>query len=64
MIMPWVRVEGSELRPHPLDCAGRLGRGSAFALMGRFEEGVQEFSEAIRIDPSVADSWKVPMSLG
>jgi hypothetical protein len=37
----------------------RLGRGSALALLGRLQEGVEEFSAAIAIDPSVADAWKV-----
>lgn len=37
----------------------RLGRGSAYAILGKYEEGVNEFNAALEADPSVADAWKV-----
>jgi hypothetical protein len=37
----------------------RLGRGSAFALMGNLQEGIDEFTKAVQISPHTAEAYKV-----
>ena len=38
--------------------AAYLGRGTALALGGRLDDATRDFSQAIAIDPTVADAYK------
>ena len=49
--------QGTQLRSHSSRVSSAVGRGSALSLLGRHEEAMSAFEQALRIDPGFFERW-------